>query len=157
MAVDQTRTTAESGANGHHEAPSEALKDLGRQITELRSHVSYFISAKLDGIVVSLRNAGIYTAIGVVGLIVAGGLLVTAAVLLLSGLAGAVSAMFDARAWVGELIVGLLVLALAAAGVWFGLSWLTKNSRTKTVNKYERKRNDQRASFGHDVHDRAAG
>jgi hypothetical protein len=139
-----------------HETPAEAFEHLGVQLNELRSHVAYLVSAKIDGIVIGLRNAGIYAALGVVGLIALGAIVVTSVVLLLSGLAGAVSAMFDTSAWVGELIIGLVVLGLLAGATLFGLSWITKRSRQRTVDKYERKRNEQRAEFdGRDVHDRA--
>lgn len=161
MAADPSTTDGArfdtSAGNGRvpHDTPADALKDLMRQVAELRSHIGYFLSAKRDGIIVSLRNAGVYAALGLVGLIVVAGMLVTAVVLLLAGLAGAISAMFDAPAWVGQLIIGALVLAGMGGGVWFGLSWMTGKWRKRTVNKYERKRSDQRAEFGHDVHDRA--
>lgn len=147
-----------ASGNGHvpHESPADAMKDLSRQVGELRSHLAYFVSAKLDGVKVSVRNAGIYAALGIIGLIGIGGMVVTAVVLLLGGLAGAVSAMFGASVWLGELLVGVLVLALIGVGTWLGLSRLTKRFRENMVDKYERKCNEQRSEFGHDVHDRAA-
>ena len=143
-----------SSGNGHP-SPTEAFAELGRTIGELRSHASYFISAKLDGIKLSVRNVAVYAALGVVGLIAAGGLIVTAVALLCIGLAGAVSAIFDIW-WLGHLVVGLLVLGAIAAGTWLGISWFMKATHTQMVRKYERLRDQQRAEFGHDVHDRAA-
>lgn len=145
--------------DGHapHDSPTDAMKDVARQVSELRSYLSYFISAKLDGIIVSLRKLGVYSVLGLFALIGIGGMLVTAVVLLLIGLAGAVSAMFDASPWLGQLLMGALVLVLMIAGAWLGVWLIARSSRKKTVKKYERKRHDQRAEFGHDVHDRATG
>src|SRR5688500_19023508 len=108
MAADPSSSTgsrfdasASTSGNGHapHDTPAEAFKHLSGQLNELRSHVAYLVSAQLDGIVIGVRNLGIYAALGIVGLIALGGIVVTSVVLLLSGLAGAVSAMFDTEPW----------------------------------------------------------
>jgi len=165
MSSDPTNTTTGARADGapagngseqEHESPGEAARDLSRHLAELQSHVKYFLSAKLDGFKLSARNAVLYAILGAVGLIAFCAMVVTAVVLLMGGLAGAVAAMFDASPWVGNLIVGIIALLLIGSGGIFGMSWFTKKSRAKTVHKYERKRQDQRAQFGRDVGDRAA-
>lgn len=166
MAVEQSRSglapdlpnpaaepTEGSPHNGNG-SPSEAFAELGRQFGELRSYVSYYISAKLDGIKLSVRNLAIYAGLGIVGLLVASALVTTATALLCIGLAWAVSALFGIN-WLGPLLVGLLILAGIGAGVYFGISWFMKATRTQMVHKYEQLRNQQRAEHGHDVHDRA--
>jgi hypothetical protein len=163
MSSDPTNTTkssradaAPAGNGSEHESPGQAAGDLPRHLAELQSHVRYFLSAWMDELKLSARNAVLYAILGVVALLVFCAIVVTAVVLLLGGLAGAASATFGAPGWVGNLIVGVLVLLLVAGGGFLGMSWYAKFSRAKTVHKYERKRQDQRSRFGRDVGDRAA-
>jgi len=142
--------------NGHRGSPADALKELGERFGELKAYASYYLTAKADGFKVSLRNLGLYAALGVVGLIAGGAILVTAAVLLLTGLAGAIGAIFDPdKVWVGNLLVGLLVLGGTGLATWLLLKKLTSSLRERTVRKYEQLQRQQRDEFGHNVHERA--
>lgn len=137
--------------------PADAFKAAAAQFGEIKEYASYYVGAKLDSMKGSVRNLVLYAALGVMGLIVGGGLLITAAVLLLTGLAGAIGAIFEKdRPWFGAIVVGLLVLGGAAAGVVIGLKKVTGASRKRTVQKYETRQRIQREQFGHDVHDLAA-
>src|SRR3954463_15030195 len=104
----QTQQTASSDSQTSDRAsalppddqrPTEAFKDAGRKFAELGEYVSYYIAAKFDGIKGSVRNIGIYAALGVVGLIATAGFVVTAVVLLCRGIAGAFAALFGGRVW----------------------------------------------------------
>ena len=157
--------TASAGSNGGRlgpdavtddHAPPEALKDIGTRLSELGEYVSYFIGAKVDGIKITLRNVGIMAGLGVIGLIAAGGFIVTLVVLLLRGIAGAIGAMFNPdRLWAGELITSVLFLTLLGVGVMIGLKMLTKSSRERTAKKYAARQQQERVKFGTDVHQRA--
>jgi hypothetical protein len=157
--------TASAGSNGGRlgpdtvtddQAPPEALKDIGTRLSELGEYVSYFLGAKVDGIKVSLRNVGIMAGLGVIGLIAAGGFIVTLVVLLLRGIAGAIGAIFEPdRLWAGELITSVLFLTLLGVGVMMGMKKLTKSSRERTAKKYAARQQTERAKFGTDVHQRA--
>jgi hypothetical protein len=143
------------------EAPADALKDAMRTLGELREYAGYFVAAKVDGIKLAIRRIGVMAAVGVFGLLAGGAIVATAAVLFCVGLAQAVATLFAhengvPRTWLGNLIVGLLLLLVIGGGAWFMMSRLTGSSRKATVKKYELRRQRERADFGHDVLQRAA-
>jgi len=131
------------------------LEPLLKSLGEMREYVSYYLTTSADSVKLSIRNAVLYGVLGLLGLIVGAALLVTAAVLVLQGIANGLTILFDGRAWAGQLTTGMVVLVLAALVTWFGLKRLMNSSRQKTIEKYEHRRNQQRAAFGHDVHDKA--
>jgi hypothetical protein len=136
--------------------PVDAVKRAGQALGELKAYFGYFLAAKLDGIKISLRNAGIFAALGVVGLMAAGGFVVTSVVLVCVGIAQLLAVVFGGRAWAGNLVAGALFLAVLAGGIWVGLKVLSGSMRKGTVQKYELRRRQQRADFGYDVAQRAA-
>jgi hypothetical protein len=137
------------------QTPGAAFSDIGIRFKELGEYVSYLLAAKLDGIKLAVRNAGIYAALGVVGLLAGGALVVTAVVLLCRGIAGGLGALFGGRLWLGELVTAVLVLALTGVGVWWVMGRMTKASRERMVKKYASRQQQQRARFGTDVHERS--
>lgn len=145
-----------SASNGH--GPTDAFRDVGGRLAELKEFASYYVGAKLDSYKVSLRNLGMYAALGIVGLIAGSAIITTAAVLLLVGLAVAIGKPFNPdQPWVGALVVGLLVLGGLAFGIIFFMKKLTNTSRKRLVQKYENRQRDQRIHFGEDVRGRRAG
>jgi hypothetical protein len=138
------------------QAPPEALKDISTRLSELGEYVSYYLGAKVDGIKVSLRNAGIWAALGVIGLMAGGAFVVTLVVLLLRGIAGGIGAMFNPdRPWAGELITSVLFLTAMGIGVMIAMKKLTKGSRERTAKKYAARQQQERSKFGTDVRQRA--
>jgi hypothetical protein len=144
------------GASGDGENPAAAAaRSVSLFVKELTSYARYFLGAKVDGFVATGRKIAIYAALGVVGMMVAGGMLFTAAFLLLHGLALGLGKLLWQQQWLGELVVALLVLGGTALGIKFGINKFTKASRLKTEQKYESQRIQQRVEFGRDVHERA--
>jgi uncharacterized membrane protein YdfJ with MMPL/SSD domain len=131
------------------------MRDIGRRLGELGEYLSYYLSAKSDGIKLTLKNVAVYAALGVVGLIAAGALVVTAVVLLCMGIAQGLGALFGHHLWVGYLVTGLLLLGGLGAAVYFGMSFMVGKSRKATVHRYEARQRKQRAEFGQDVKERA--
>lgn len=137
-------------------APPEALKDIGTRISEIGEYASYFLSAKLDGIKVSIRNLGIMAVLGVVGLIAGGAFVCTLVVMLLRGIAYGLGDLMGDKWWLGELITAVLFLALMGIGVMVGMKKLTKSSRERTAKKYAARQQTERVRFGTDVRQRAS-
>lgn len=145
----------------HDEAPADAFKEALRAFGELREYLGYFIAAKLDGFKLTFRRIGVVAAVGVIGLLAGGAVVATAAVLFCVGLAQAVAVMFAhengvPRTWLGNLIVGLLMLLAIGGGAWLLMSRLIGSSKKATVKKYELRRQRERADYGHDVLQRAS-
>jgi hypothetical protein len=153
---------AVGGAGDGHQAagersPAEALKQASARLGELKEYASLLIAAKVDGLKLTLRKIVLYAILVVVGAVIGAALLVTAAVYVLSGLAGAIGALFPDRYgwWAGRLIVGVLVVGGSVAGVWLLMKSLTGSSRKRTIEKYENRKREQRNLYGSDVAQRA--
>ena len=132
-----------------------AFRVIPQLIAELRSYALHYLNARIDGIKLSVRSAVIYAILGVVGLLVVAGVLVTAVALLLVGIAHALGALLGNRLWLGDIIVGVLLLGTAALAVYVPLKRMSKASRLKTEQKYEGKRIQQRVQHGRDASERA--
>jgi hypothetical protein len=125
------------------------------KLAELKEYVAYYATVRVDMLKVTVRNLGIYAALGVVGLIAVGAMVVTAVVLLLRGIAGAFAQLFSGHPWLGDLITAVLFLGVMAAGVVIVMKKLTGTFRSQTVKKYEDRLHREREQFGHDIHERA--
>ena len=83
---------------------------------ELQAYLTHFVSAKIDGFVLSARQLALWAALGVVGLTAAVGLVVTAVVLVLVGAADGFARLFGGQWWLGALVVGGGTLGLFCLG-----------------------------------------
>ncbi|HEV8604174.1 MAG TPA: phage holin family protein [Tepidisphaeraceae bacterium] len=125
---------------------------MSQLIGEYKEYASYYLATKLDGMKASLRSAGIYAGLGIVGIIVFSALISTAVALFLVGAAMGLAHIFDPpKYWLGALIVGLGVLVLIGIGAAVGLSRANAGFRKATVEKYEQRKRWQRGQFGRDV------
>ena len=155
-----------AGGNGHRlgeqeqSHPKEAAARIPQLIAEAKEYAAYFLSAKIDGIKLSVRNLGIYAGLGIIGFVAFSALITTAVVLLLIGVSAALSHLFTNLinpkwAWLGPLLVGLILLSAIGVGAWIGLKRLSEKFRQATVQKYEQRQNWERGQFGHNVKERA--
>jgi len=147
-------------AGGSDVPPSAAFADAANRLGELKEYAGYWVAAKLDSYKSAAVKAGIYAALGVVGLVVGCTMLSTAVMLLLGGIAwglGALSAHLfgDGWYWLGPFLVGLVLLGGAVVGAIFGLKWITRTTHAQLVAKYEDRKRQQRNDFGFDVKQRA--
>jgi len=128
---------------------------IGRYFSELKEYAAYFASAKWDGVKLSLRQVVIHATLGLLVGCVAGAILVMSVVLLLDGIAGGLGVLFGGRPWLGNLVVGAVLLGLLAGGMMLGMKRVASKSKQKTVEKYESRKRRQRNEYGHDVRQRA--
>lgn len=162
----QTPPPRSSAGNGHRTADeplpeppplnpaSRAFQEVPVWIAELKSYFQYFLSAKVDGAKAKAKQGILYAVLGVVALLILAGILFSATFLVLNGLAMGLGRLLGSRLWLGDLIVGLVVLGAIVGGAWIMIKKLTHASRLTTEKKYESKQLQQRAEFGHDVHHR---
>jgi hypothetical protein len=136
-------------------APAEAIKDIGTRLGELGEYVSYYLTAKIDGLKATGRNIVIYVALGVMGAFAGAAAIVTLVVLTLVGIAHGIGDMLGDRWWLGDLITGILFLSVMGVGVVFGIKKLTGSSRERTVKKYAARQQQERVQYGTDVQQRA--
>ncbi len=134
---------------------TSAAHDISANIAELKEYTSYLLAAKKDAWMSSIKKIAIYAVLGLLGAVVGIAFLATGAVLLANGIADAFTAIFGGRAWAGELVAAALILGLVFGGGWFMMKKLTNSWRKATVDKYERRRQEQKARFGRNVRDAA--
>ncbi len=137
-------------------SPAEALRRLQQQVGELQAYLTHFVSAKIDGFVLSARQLAFWAALGVVGLTAAVGLVVTAVVLVLVGAADGFAQLFGGRWWLGALVAGGGTLVLLVLGIFIGMRTWQSRWRQQKVQQYDERQLQQQATFGHSVADRAA-
>jgi hypothetical protein len=156
MQTDRKTPSFESpkveGDAGRKDRPAtDAFHRLGEDLGELREYVSFFISAKLDALKLSMMKVVILAGLGLLALIAATALTATAVVLLFTGFADGLGILLGGRPWLGGVIVGVLVLGfMAGASVAVWKVW-RKGSLKRTVQKYEERQHRQFARFGRDV------
>ena len=136
-------------------SPAEALRRLQQQVGELQAYLTHFISAKIDGLVLSARQLVLWAALGVVGLMAVVGLVVTAVVLVLVGAADGFARLFGGQWWLGALVVGVGTLGLLVLGIFIGMRTWQSRWRQQKVQQYDERQLQQHAAFGHSVADRA--
>ena len=137
--------------------PPDPLAGLTRSLAELREFAAVYVAARLDRLQVGARQALVWAALGIAGGVVGAAMLIAATVMLLEGLALGLAELLGGRVWAGNLIVATVVLAAAAATIYRVLGRFTAASRQRTIEKYERRRQSERATYGIDVAQRAHG
>jgi len=166
IVMDATQSKSASG-NGHPnrtsngdevpESPGESFSAAMSHFAELRAYFAQYIGAKVGGLRTSVRNLVIYAVLGVLGLLAGGAMIVTAASIIVIGLAQAVSHLLGDRMWAGNLIVGVLLLGAVVGTVILVVKKLFNSSRQATVNSHERRLKQQRVTLaGHDARQRSA-
>ncbi len=135
---------------------TRAVNHFRRSLDELKEQFSFYVAAKSDGLKYTAKKIGIYAGLGVVGLIAASAIVVTAGVLLLAGLADAINRLCGTGPWLGDLIVAVLVFGGIGLAAMIALKKIFNSSKKQTVERYEQRKRQQRAKFGQSVSDRAA-
>ena len=135
--------------------PASAFSEVAERLGEVRDYAAYYVKARVDRIKVVARNVAVMAALGVVALVAAGALVVTAVVLLCQGIALGLANLFGGRLWLGDLVTAILLLGAIGAGAYIGISRLTKTSKERMVRAYEQRKREQRVEHGTDVHERA--
>ena len=133
------------------QSPGQAFHAAQQTAAQLVDYVRYYISARLDALKLSARNAVIIAVLAIVAAIAFAALVVTATALLCIGLAQAISALCHTGPWLGNLVTAIVLLGGIGLGARMGIRRLGDRSRERTVKKYAARQQQQRAKFGEDV------
>jgi len=139
-------STAQSDSPRAGESPAAAMRDIWARLAELRTYVGDLIALKIDRVKLTIRQLLVLAALGVLAVLAAAGTIITAIVLLLAGIAGALAEICGQRPWLGNLLCGALVLCIVAAGIWIALKRIDSMSREMTVKKYESRQQSSSAA-----------
>ncbi len=118
--------TAEEESVGH------AIRDGVRSAQALLSYVRLLVTATLDRWKLSALMLCLYAVLGIVGVAAGVAVVVTAVVLLLVGAAHGLGAVLGGREWLGDLIVGFVLLAGLTLGISSFLERFVVASRKRT-------------------------
>ena len=157
--TDPTGSSRLSDDDGHNSkaSPAESLHKAGRHLAELKAYVQHYLDAKSDSVKLSFKKFIATMILSFVGLLIAGAMLATAGALLMIGLASMIGSWFSPpKPWVGQLIVGVIVLIGAPTAPWLVLRRVMGLCCQTTRTRYERKHARQRMRFGRDVAQAAA-
>lgn len=133
------------------DSPSQAWNAAWGRIAELREYAEHFAQAKLDTLKLAARKAGVWAVAGVLALVAACVFVVTAIVMLVSGIAHGLGVLFGNRVWLGELVTGLVIVLGLAGAIVGGMIVTDRASKKRTLKKYEQRKRNQQDRFGHDV------
>ncbi|HEV7302002.1 MAG TPA: phage holin family protein [Tepidisphaeraceae bacterium] len=136
-------------------ATTDSVKSAFDNLKEAQAYLVQYISAKTDGFKSSARNLALYAVLGVVAAFVGLTATITATVLLMVGIAGALGALFGGMFWLANLLVGLLFIGALVGGVLLLMRMMAKRSREQTERKYEAMHRRQHMNFGHTAAERA--
>lgn len=146
---------AEPPARDEPEEPEEnPVHDVLADIAQLKAWGRHLLAAKLDNVKLKLRHVTFLVLFALVGLTTGAALMVTGAVLLLSGLAEAVGTWLESP-WLGKVLVAAVffgVLSVVVLVVWRGV---VARFHRHLQKKYDALHARQRIHHGVDVEQRA--
>jgi hypothetical protein len=116
----------------------DELKLLLKQVRELATYFSCFVTAKTDSVKLSLRYVVLWAVLAALGFVAVGGLIVIASWLMLSGMAQGLAELFGHQPWLGSLVTGFLLLAGLGLVTYCTLARRNKIARERMAQKYER-------------------
>ena len=132
-----------------------AFHRLRHHLKELQEYFSLLVSAQKDKMKVGAQKGAMAGALGALGLLFGGGLVVTFGVMIafyfFAGLAGGLGRLCGDQLWLGQLVLSVLFLALLAGGGFYGFVKYRKTARESLVDKYEKRKEWEQSQFGHDI------
>jgi hypothetical protein len=146
-ARDPSGTHADEAGDRAASASSDGLVDIVfRFVQEVIGSADSLIEVYADRIRLSVRRTMVQAVIGAGAAICAAVWLGAASLAILRGVCGGLTALFDGRAWLGELTGGLLALALTAGAAALYLRLSSRRELARLKAKYERIRNENSQS-----------
>jgi hypothetical protein len=135
-------------------ATEDVIRTLYLRLGELFDYAAYYLLTRIDAGKHYLKRKILWLSIVALTVLACAGATVTAVVLLCAGVADGLSDLLGHR-WAGELLTGVLLLAVTAgAGYWL-MNHLVGQSKRERMMKFEKMRARHRQRYGHDIADAA--
>jgi hypothetical protein len=129
----------------------DALNEALRHASEAREYFVHWLAAEADRLKLRLRHLAIWAIVALAGLAILLAIVMTAAGLLLVGVAELIGSLLGQRLWLGAIITGGALLLIAALAVGIGL-WSWNASAFEAVrHRFAARRRLQRAKFGRSI------
>jgi hypothetical protein len=138
----------ESAETERPRSVQQAVDLLRMNVAALEEYAGHYLAARADAVRVKMRRLLLWAVVGLVALFAGATVIVTAIVLVLSGLAGAMSAVLGNYDWAGKAAAGIIVLVVIAGGAYFGIMLWFHLSYKQTKARYVRRRQQQRSTLG---------
>src|SRR5262249_55899137 len=146
QALDDEKAAGDAQPTG-----PDALDEALRHAAEARDYFAYWLAAQADRVKLRLRRAAMWAIVGLAALAILLAIVMTAAALLLVGVADLISKLIGGQSWLGEVVPGVGLLLIVALAVALGL-WSWKKSSFEAVrHRFAARRRRQRAKFGHSI------
>jgi hypothetical protein len=139
------------------EPPPDPFAPLLVHLAELREYAGVYCAARIDQWWIKAQGLAFNAAAGLIGALFGMTALIVAAALLVNGLATGIGILCGGNIWLGQIIVGALFMLLAVGSVGMAGRYVRGMQHRRVVNKYESRKRRERATFGTDVAERAAG
>jgi hypothetical protein len=150
-----TRQTDLDNAGLDGFGPPHPLSGIFAQVRELVSYANLYFETRKDLVRSAVRRAIWMAALAAVGALAGATIVIMSAAYLISGIAHGLGTLFGHEYWLGELVTGVAVLLILGIGAFFAIKSLKRKSRERTIEKYERRQQQQREQFGHSATERA--
>jgi len=131
-------------------------ESLTQQLRELTEYLLHYLSAKSDGVKLSVQSDAFGVGLTALGFVAMSGLIVAASWCMVSGGAEGLAMLLGGRIWAGNMVAGVLVLSALGLELSAFTGKRKRTTRERTARKYEDRQARQQAEFGHNVCERAA-
>ncbi len=128
-----------------------------RDARALYVYAIHYLAARVDAAGAHVRKIVLWTLAGIVVGVAGLTAIIVAVVMVLTGLARGVGLLLGGEDWAGLLVIGVGVLGLVAAAGYFSVRALSHRWARAAREKYEQRREKERADLGSDIFQQAAG
>jgi hypothetical protein len=125
-------------ASAGTESVGGSLDDVGKNLGTAYAAALTYVSTQLHRVRVGVRHLIIFSFFAAVAALFFLGVMLTATVLLLIGLAGGISGLLNIPIWAGQLITAMLAIGAIILSVLVIIARMTKAARRRTISSYER-------------------
>ena len=111
--------------------------------------------ANVDRLKLSGRATLMWSILGIIAGLVATSIVATAGVMFVVGLSAGIGTLLGGRQWLGQLVVGAIILLAVTGGGWLVIRRSLGRLHDNLVQKYEHRKAEEQTEFGTNVAQRA--